>query len=218
LSTEAVSLREATGIKNKMRLAVFISGRGSNLGALLEQQDHFSSSVVAVFSDQPSAYGLKRARRSGVWPQAVRLMKTVESRRIVEDHGATKIAGREKIDYSDLHCQLQALQIDRILLLGYMRIVPKDFISLWEGRIINLHPSLLPKYPGLQSIQRAFEDGSEVGCSMHDVVSKVDAGRVLRQFQAVSVEELRRLSLNDVELTLHLREQNLLCQVVKGWI
>lgn len=145
------------------RVAILISGRGSNMRALVEQADGYE--VVLVASNKPQAEGLEWARGQGL-PTWALDSKGIERSRFdqmlgdaIDDHRAGTIA-----------------------LAGYMRILSPDFIRRFEGRIINVHPSLLPKYRGLDTHQRAIEAGERVGgCSVHLVTEEVDAGEVLGQ-------------------------------------
>src|SRR6185437_10074615 len=143
------------------RVAVFISGRGSNMRSLIEQANGYS--VVLVASNKPHAEGLIWARDRGVQTWAL------ESKGI----------GKEEYDRL-LSSELDHHQVGTIALAGFMRILSPWFIGQWRGRIVNIHPSLLPKYRGLDTHARAIEAGDTLsGCSVHLVTEELDAGDVL---------------------------------------
>ena len=143
------------------RVAVLISGRGSNMRALVEKADGYEVALVA--SNKPDAAGLAWAREHGV-PTWSRDSK-----------------GVAKEDYDRiLSATLTEHGIGTIALAGFMRILSPWFIERWPGRILNIHPSLLPKYRGLDTHARALEAGDAVhGCSVHVVTEELDAGEVL---------------------------------------
>lgn len=173
-------------IQNK-NWAVFISGRGSNLQSLLDQ--NFSSHLRIVFSDKADAEGLKKARRFGV---------------------PTKILSKP-LDWSQIHQELLQRRINKIFLLGFMRIIPEAFLNSWKGNIYNIHPSLLPLYPGKDSFQRSFQESSDVGVTLHKVNAVVDGGEKIFQKIAVSSQEIqkRKLKLEQAQIYLTLSEQRL---------
>ena len=148
-------------MRDPKRVAILISGRGSNMRELVEQASGYE--VVLVASNKPLAAGLDWARLHGLptWTWDSKLVaKELWDRALsqaLEDHG-----------------------IGTIALAGFMRILSPGFIAEWRGRIVNIHPSLLPKYRGLDTHQRAIEAGDAVsGCSVHLVTEKLDAGEVL---------------------------------------
>ncbi len=150
------------------RLAILISGRGSNMEAIVRaaQAPDYPARVVLVLANKADAAGLHFAAANGI--EAVAL-----------PHKA--FPTREAFDAA-LHAELAARQIDFIALAGFMRILTPGFIRQWPGRIVNIHPSLLPKYPGLHTHQRAIEAGDkEAGCSVHIVTEELDGGPVLAQ-------------------------------------
>ena len=164
----------------KSHWAIFISGRGSNLSALIEC--NFLDSIGLVISSQSRAYGLKKAKRYGI------PTKVLES----------------KIDWQDLLWTLKAYNISRIFLAGFMKILPAHFISKWQKPIVNIHPSLLPDYPGLNSIERSFKDKKLMGCTLHKVIDKVDMGEIIFSSAIVQVS-----SLEIAEFLIHIEEQKL---------
>jgi formyltetrahydrofolate-dependent phosphoribosylglycinamide formyltransferase len=150
----------------KKRVAVLISGRGSNLQALLDaEQDAYQ--IVLVVSNVPDAAGLERARRAGV--EAIAL-----------DH---KAYGKNREAFErDLDALLVERDIEIVALAGFMRVLTPFFVRAWAGRLVNIHPSLLPKYPGVNTHARALEAGdAEHGCTVHLVVEEVDSGEILGQ-------------------------------------
>lgn len=150
-------------MRDRRRVAVLISGRGSNMRALVEGANGYE--VVLVASNKPQAAGLDWARTQGIatW--------TWDSRGI----------GKEEFDRT-LGTALDDHRIGTIALAGFMRILTPGFIGRWRGRIVNIHPSLLPKYRGLDTHARAIEAADPVsGCSVHLVTEELDAGEVLGQ-------------------------------------
>lgn len=190
---------------NRRRWAVLISGRGSNLAALLDLRDEID--IRIVMSSEPKAYGLLRARRAGV-PTALTPMVEV----------ATK-SGQKKlrIDWPQLEAELHRAGVTHIFLAGFMRIVPADFISRWQGRILNLHPSLLPQYPGLDSIARAFNERASIGVTVHEVNEEVDAGEIICQRHSLNAEELKNYSLASAEFLVHVDEQRVVKEAIRRW-
>ncbi|HWI77242.1 MAG TPA: phosphoribosylglycinamide formyltransferase [Sphingomicrobium sp.] len=152
---------EAEG--DKRRVAVLISGRGSNMKAIVEQANGYE--VVLVASNKPLAPGLAWARAQAIptW--------TWDSR------------GVEKATWeAALQQSLEDHRIGTIALAGFMRILSPEFTRKWAGRILNIHPSLLPKYRGLDTHKRAIEAGDTVGgCSVHVVTEELDSGEILAQ-------------------------------------
>jgi len=183
---------------NSKRWAVWISGRGSNLAALLELRDEID--VRLVVSSTPKAYGLLRARRAGVPTMLTPFLPETK-----------------KIDWPELGRVLRARGVTHIFLAGFMKIVPASFVAEWQGRIVNLHPSLLPKYPGLRSIERAYEDGADIGITVHEVNEEVDAGKVICQRRCLKADEVREYSLREVEFFVHVDEQRTVKEVARRW-
>jgi phosphoribosylglycinamide formyltransferase-1 len=157
------------------RLAIMISGRGSNMAAILDavRAGKIAGSAVGVISNRPGAAGLALAGERGV-PT------------IVVDHAAfADRAGFER----ELAAAIDALSPDLIVLAGFMRVLGADFVARYRGRLLNIHPSLLPAYPGLHTHRRALADGVKVhGCTVHFVTPQVDHGPIVAQ-AAVAVRE-----------------------------
>ncbi|PRD14970.1 phosphoribosylglycinamide formyltransferase [Pantoea coffeiphila] len=150
------------------RIVVLVSGNGSNLQAILDacQQGRINGSVAAVFSNKADAYGLERAREAGVPAHAL---------------AASQFADREAFD-RQLMLEIDAYAPDLVVLAGYMRILSPAFVQRYAGRMLNIHPSLLPKYPGLHTHRQAIENGDdEHGTSVHFVTEELDGGPVILQ-------------------------------------
>ena len=149
-------------------IVILISGRGSNMEALLAAvaRDGLPVRVAAVISNRPDAKGLETAAAAGV-PTAV------------VDHKA--FAGREAFDAALAGC-IDGFAPDLVVLAGFMRILTEAFVRRYEGRLINIHPSLLPAFPGLHTHQRALEGGVRIhGCTVHFVTPALDHGPVIVQ-------------------------------------
>jgi phosphoribosylglycinamide formyltransferase 1 len=150
-------------MRDPKRVGILISGRGSNMRALVEQARSYE--VVLVASNKPEAPGLAWAREQGIatWSHESKGMAKEEYDRI-------------------LSAVLEDHEVGTIALAGFMRILSPWFVEHWAGRIVNIHPSLLPKYRGLDTHARAIEAGDVVsGCSAHIVTEELDAGEVLGQ-------------------------------------
>lgn len=150
------------------RIAILISGGGSNMLALVRDMGKGGyAETVLVVSNDPAAKGLEKAAAQGV-PVAA-----VDHRPYGKDREAFEAALSEKID---------AARPDILCLAGFMRILTPAFIRRYEGRMLNIHPSLLPKYPGLHTHARALAAGdTEAGCTVHEVTADLDAGPILGQ-------------------------------------
>jgi phosphoribosylglycinamide formyltransferase 1 len=152
----------------RRRTAVLISGRGSNLQALLAaaQTPDYPADITLVISNRPEAAGLALAREAHVTATAV-------------DH--TAFATRAEFD-AELDRTLRQKKIELIACAGFMRILTAGFLEAWAGNIINIHPALLPLYKGLDTHARALADGVRVhGCTVHYVVPEIDAGPIIAQ-------------------------------------
>ena len=151
-----------------IKLAVLISGSGSNLQAIIDaiESGRLQAQICGVISNRPQAFGLQRAQQHGI-------------KAIALDH--TAFASREQFDI-ELQKNIDALDVDYIVLAGYMRILSARIIEHFYPRMLNIHPSLLPKYQGLHTHQRALDNGDkEHGVSIHVVTPELDAGPVIIQ-------------------------------------
>ena len=153
----------------RTRVGVLISGRGSNMASLIEASKYpdYPAEVALVLSNNPDAPGLQLARDAGVQAAAI-------------DHrpfGRDKAAHERAVDEA-----LHASGVEYVALAGYMRLLTPWFIEAWPGRILNVHPSLLPLFPGLDTHRRALEAGVKLhGCTVHVVTEDVDCGPILGQ-------------------------------------
>lgn len=174
-----------------IRWAVFVSGLGSNLAALLEIRDKYPMALVV--SSKESAYAVTRAREAQV---PVQILPT-------------------PIDWAQVLKHLEEAQITHIFLAGFMKVLPQNFLQNWDKPILNLHPSLLPDYPGLKSIERAYNDRADIGVTIHHVTEAVDDGEILLQEKVFDGEQAQSLSLEEVTKSVHQVEHRLVCQAVE---
>jgi phosphoribosylglycinamide formyltransferase-1 len=160
----------------RKRVAVLISGRGSNMAALIEaaRSPHYPAEIVLVAANRPGAAGLAHARASGIAAAAV-------------DH-APFGADRESFERA-LNRLLEEHRIDIVCLAGFMRLLTPWLVSRWEGRMLNIHPALLPAFKGLDTHARALAAGVRIhGASVHFVSAEMDSGPILVQ-GAVAVHD-----------------------------
>ncbi len=158
----------------RKRVAVLISGRGSNMSALIgaAMDPSYPGEIVAVLSNKPDAGGLATAARYGIPAQAV-------DQRRFPDRAAHERALIETLD---------AFEPDVVCLAGYMRLLTPLFVEHYAGRMINIHPSLLPLFPGLHTHERVLEAGMRIhGCTVHFVTNDMDEGPIIAQ-AAIAVE------------------------------
>lgn len=150
------------------RVAILISGGGSNMVALARAMSgDFPARPCLVLANSPDAGGLAKAAEMGI-PTAM-----VDHRPFKGDRAAFEAA---------LQVELEKAAPDIIALAGFMRVLTEEFVSRWEGRMLNIHPSLLPKYPGLHTHARAIEAGdAEAGCTVHEVTPILDDGPIVGQ-------------------------------------
>ena len=150
------------------KIAVLISGQGNNLQAIIDacQTQQIPAEIVCVISNKANAFGLIRAKSAGIFSR-VFLRNNFESNLAMDQSIADEL---DKFD------------VDLIMLAGYMKILTPEFIQRFEGKIINIHPSLLPKYPGLNTYQRALDAGDRGhGTTVHFVNEEVDNGAIILQ-------------------------------------
>lgn len=153
---------------SRSRLVVLVSGSGSNLQSLIDacRDPDFPCEVVAVISNRPGVRALERAALAAIPARVI-------------DH--TGYADRERFDAALIEA-IDALAPDLVILAGFMRILSAGFVRHYLGRLLNIHPSLLPKYPGLHTHQRALADGErEAGATVHFVTEELDGGPVIVQ-------------------------------------
>lgn len=153
----------------KRRTAILISGRGSNMEALIAaaRDPAYPAEIVLVVSNRPDARGLETARAAGIAAEAF-------------DHrgfGGDRPAHEAAIDAA-----LRAADVEIVCLAGYMRLLTPFLVGAWQGRMLNVHPSLLPSFPGLHTHTRALEAGVKLhGCTVHLVTAEMDSGPILAQ-------------------------------------
>ncbi len=152
----------------RKRVAVLISGRGSNMQALVEaaRSPDYPAEIATVIANRPDAAGLRWAADQGIATVAL-------------DHKA--FADRTAFD-DRLHEALKAAGVDLVAMAGFMRILTPAFVARWQGRMINIHPSLLPLFPGLDTHARALAAGVKIaGCTAHFVTAEMDVGPIIAQ-------------------------------------
>lgn len=155
-------------MSDRKRVAVLISGRGSNMEALIRaaKAPGYPAEIVLVLSDNQDAQGLETARANGI-----------PARPISRSSYGSKSAHEEAIQRA-----LEEFDVEIVCLAGFMRLLSAEFLKPWKGRIINIHPSLLPKHKGLDTHARAIAEGDTVhGCSVHHVTAGMDEGPVICQ-------------------------------------
>lgn len=153
---------------NKPAIVVLISGNGSNLQAIIDAIDHgqINARIAAVISNRPAVFGLERAEKAGL-------------NTVVVDH--TKYPDRASFD-QELAREIDKLNPQLVVLAGFMRILSDEFVEHYRGRMLNIHPSLLPKYRGLNTHERAiFNKDAEHGVTVHFVTPELDGGPLIIQ-------------------------------------
>ncbi len=147
-----------------IKIAVLVSGSGSNLQALIDA--NLSGTIVGVISNKPEAYALERAKKAGIDTAIIK---------------HKQFPTREAFD-AVMHQQLLDWDVDLVILAGFMRILSADFVQKWQGKMVNIHPSLLPHYKGMHTHQRVLNTGDVLhGCTVHYVTAELDAGQALTQ-------------------------------------
>jgi phosphoribosylglycinamide formyltransferase-1 len=153
----------------KRRVAILISGRGSNMAALIEAASEvdFPAEIVVVIANRADALGLDKARASGI------AALTIESKPFGKDRAAFEAV---------LQSALTQHKIDLVCLAGFMRLLSAEFVQRWYGKMLNIHPSLLPSFPGLDPQGQALRAGVKIsGATVHFVIPETDAGPILMQ-------------------------------------
>ena len=155
-------------MNKKIKVAVLISGNGTNLQALIDAciEPSYPAEIVLVISSLANAKGISRAREAGITTRIV-------------DH--TNYRSREEFD-NELSMILSHSKCKLVCLAGFMRILSESFVNTWPNSILNIHPSLLPSFPGTKTHERALEAGVKVsGCTLHFVTAELDAGPIIGQ-------------------------------------
>lgn len=153
---------------SRKRTAILISGRGSNMDALIASSNvpDYPAEIVLVLSNAPGAEGLAKAAKAGIATVAI-------------DHKS--FDGRSEFEAA-MQAELEAANVDLICLAGFMRLLTDTFVGHWHNRMINIHPSLLPAYKGLDTHRRVIRDGGRVtGCTVHYVRPQMDHGPIIAQ-------------------------------------
>ena len=170
--------------------AIFVSGTGSNFLSVMKSP--LRKKVKVLVSSKKNAPAVAKARRLGL---PVLILK--------------------KDGWDELVSSLKSLGVDAIFLLGFMKVLPESFLNQWNHLLLNLHPSLLPAYPGLKAIERAYKDGADVGVSIHHVIAELDAGHVVKQKRVYSPEgSSKKWSLPKVVDRVHMCERRLVRKVM----
>ncbi len=179
--------------RRPQRWAVFLSGRGSNASALFEMMSEVD--IHLCVSSKKSALGLCRAQREGI---------------------PTLVLDKSP-DWKQLDLALNKYQVTHIFLLGFMKILPPEFVALWKGRIFNLHPSLLPTFPGKDSIQESYEAGAAMGVTIHEVTAEMDAGPRLLQFvsRETASEKKHQVPQAEAQMEISRTEQRLVREALQ---
>lgn len=182
-----------------MKIAVFASGNGSNFEAIAKSmnQGEIEGAIVLVFSDRTDAYVLERAKSLQI-PVRSFSPKQFEN----------------KVEYErEILKELEAKEVELLVLAGYMRLIGPTLLNAYPNRILNIHPALLPEFPGLHGIRDAFEAGvKQTGVTVHYVDNGVDTGPILAQ-KRVNIEENETLA--SLELKIHQAEHQLYPEVVQ---
>lgn len=177
---------------NFAKWALFLSGRGSTAQSGLDLVGY--SEISLVVSSRISAYGLKRARRFGV---------------------PTMVLDK-KIDWDRLDQDLRQQGVTHIFLLGFMKIIPESFVNRWKGMILNVHPSLLPAFPGAHGMDESFRSpSSEMGVTIHTVTPGMDEGPRRLQFQVLSAKAKAEKTWDQSRLRMAIAEQRLIRRVLE---
>ncbi len=197
----AHACRSADSIMSKTRIpvVVLISGRGSNLQSIIDamQRGELDIDIRAVISNRPDAAGLQRAHKAGITAISI-------------DH--TAFDSRAEFDQV-LQQRIDRYEPELVILAGFMRILGHDFVQHYLGRMLNIHPSLLPKYTGLNTHQRALDNNDNIhGASIHFVTTELDGGPVVLQVEVPVLEEddAERLASRVLQ-----QEHRLYCQAIQ---
>lgn len=173
-----------SGCKKPASVAVFISGSGSTLQALLEMQHQIE--IKLVICNRKAATGKLKAKRFGL--PVVQIDKNTTD--------------------EQLNAILQLHKIDRIMLAGFMKLLSPGFVESWQNRMINIHPSLLPAYKGLEAAEKSWNDNSDMGVSIHHVTAEMDEGQIILQKRSLSAS--KSYTFQEASIWLRQTEQHLL--------
>jgi phosphoribosylglycinamide formyltransferase-1 len=162
-------------VTGRVRVGVLISGRGSNMAALIEAcaAPEFPAEIVLVISNNADAKGLETAAAAGIMTKAI----------------VHRGKGSREAFEADANEALLEAEVEYVCLAGFMRLLSADFVERWRDRLLNIHPSLLPSFPGLNTHERALEAGVRItGCTVHFVRAEMDSGPIIAQM-AVPVSD-----------------------------
>lgn len=185
----------------KKRVAVLISGNGSNLQALIDasRAQEYPAEIIVVISSKPDAYGLQRAHQAGIDNFTV-------------DY---KSLGRESAE-AEVASILRQYNVKYVCLAGFMRLLSVGFTSAWAGRMLNIHPSLLPSFKGAHAVRDALEYGVKVtGVTVHLVTAEMDSGPIIAQRAVAVVDGDNEASLAD---RIHVAEHEIYPQALRDFI
>jgi len=169
----------------KKKIGVLLSGGGSNLQALIDASNKpdYPAEIVCVISNREDAYGLNRAREHDI-PAHIINHKNFKTREAFDD---------------TMQEMLERHNVEIVCLAGFMRLLSPTFVAAWQGRLLNIHPSLLPAFKGAHAVRDALQAGvKETGCTVHLVTDELDAGPILLQAKVPVLSD-------DTEETLHFR-------------
>jgi phosphoribosylglycinamide formyltransferase-1 len=183
----------------KRKIGVLISGNGSNLQALIDacKQPDYPAGIQVVISNKDTAYGVNRASEAGIPAHIL-------------DHKHYK--SREEFDRA-MDDMLERHNVEIVCLAGFMRLLSPWFVKKWQGKILNIHPSLLPQFKGAHAVRDALKAGAkETGCTVHLVINEVDAGPVILQARVPVLPEDTEDSLHD---RIHAQEHRIYPEALK---
>ena len=155
-------------MNNRIKVGILISGSGTNLQAMIDasQEDSFPAEIAIVISNNPSAYGLRRATAANIPIKVI-------------DH---KLFDKREDFDTAVNIELKKADCELVCLAGFMRILSEQFVNNWPMKIINIHPSLLPSFKGINVQKQAIDAGVRIaGCTVHFVISELDAGPIIAQ-------------------------------------
>lgn len=174
------------GFKRPKNSAVFISGSGSTLQALLENQHQFP--IKIIITNKKNTLGEIKAKRFGI----------------------RSYFFSKNENYHDLNLLLIKEKIDTLFLAGFLKVLPADFVQIWENKIYNIHPSLLPEFPGLHSAEKSFQEKKQMGVTIHQVNAEIDRGKIFLQMHSLLKDVSKNIELSQAMLFLRRSEQHLL--------
>ncbi len=173
-------------VRKPKRTAVFISGSGSTLQTLLEVRHQLC--ITVIISNKKLALGALKAKRFGC---QIKFLRKEDS-------------------YQDLNIFLKNNNIEQIFLAGFMKILPAEFVAQWPEQIFNIHPSLLPEFPGLMASEKSFQAQADMGVTIHHVNQHMDEGPIFLQQKSVSQNVINQMNFAEAQFWLRRTEQHLL--------